>query len=61
MVWLAGLAQLASAYFISIDANEEQCFFDRVSSGVKMGLMFEVKHRNTSTTLSPDDFTLTSM
>ncbi len=29
-------------YFISIDANEEQCFFDRVTSGTKMGLMFEV-------------------
>ena len=42
LVWAAGLAQLAAGYFISIDANEEQCFFDRVSSGVKMGLMFEV-------------------
>lgn len=31
-----------SAFFISIDANEEQCFFDRVTSGTKMGLMFEV-------------------
>ncbi|WKY02955.1 hypothetical protein Q1695_016338 [Nippostrongylus brasiliensis] len=31
-----------SAYFINIDANEEQCFFDRVISGTKIGLMFEV-------------------
>lgn len=31
-----------SAYFISIDANEEQCFFDRVVANTKMGLMFEV-------------------
>ena len=31
-----------SAFFIHIDANEEQCFFDRVVSGTKMGLMFEV-------------------
>uniref|UniRef100_A0A915CV67 GOLD domain-containing protein n=1 Tax=Ditylenchus dipsaci TaxID=166011 RepID=A0A915CV67_9BILA len=30
------------AYFIHIDANEEQCFFDRVTSGTKLGLMFEV-------------------
>jgi hypothetical protein len=30
------------AYFIHIDANEEHCFFDRVTSGTKMGLMFEV-------------------
>nr|CAD2176232.1 unnamed protein product [Meloidogyne enterolobii] len=29
-------------YFIHIDANEELCFFDRVVSGTKMGLMFEV-------------------
>lgn len=35
-------ASIASAYFIHIDANEEQCFFDRVVSGTKMGLMFEV-------------------
>jgi len=32
----------ASAYFIHIDANEEQCFFDRIQSGTKVGLMFEV-------------------
>lgn len=32
----------STAYFIHIDANEEQCFFDRVTAGTKMGLMFEV-------------------
>lgn len=32
----------AAAYFIHIDANEEQCFFDRVTAGTKLGLMFEV-------------------
>lgn len=31
-----------SAYFISIDANEEMCFFERITSATKMGLMFEV-------------------
>jgi len=36
------LPSITSAYFISIDANEEQCFFERSSSGTKMGLMFEV-------------------
>ncbi|KAK6018204.1 Emp24/gp25L/p24 family protein [Ostertagia ostertagi] len=36
------LTSTASAYFINIDANEEQCFFDRVISGTKIGLMFEV-------------------
>lgn len=39
---LAGLVGEGLGYFISIDANEEQCFFDRVTSGTKMGLMFEV-------------------
>lgn len=33
---------ISAAYFIHIDANEEQCFFDRVTTGTKMGLMFEV-------------------
>lgn len=32
----------STAYFIHIDANEEQCYFDRVNAGTKMGLMFEV-------------------
>ncbi|GMR42771.1 hypothetical protein PMAYCL1PPCAC_12966 [Pristionchus mayeri] len=36
------LAPLTSAYFIHIDANEEQCFFDRVVAGTNIGLMFEV-------------------
>ena len=31
-----------SAYFLVIDAHAEDCFFDRVSSGTKMGLTFEV-------------------
>jgi hypothetical protein len=39
---LLSLFQIATSYFIHIDANEEQCFFDRVTSGTKMGLMFEV-------------------
>jgi len=31
-----------SAYFLVIDAHAEECFFDRVSSGTKLGLTFEV-------------------
>lgn len=31
-----------SGYFITVDANEETCFFDRITSSTKMGLMFEV-------------------
>lgn len=29
-------------YFVSVDAHAEECFFDRVSSGMKMSLTFEV-------------------
>ena len=32
----------AHGYFVSVDAHAEECFFDRVSSGMKMGLTFEV-------------------
>ncbi|CAD5220147.1 unnamed protein product [Bursaphelenchus xylophilus] len=42
LLLLALLPVLAQAYFTSIDANEEICFFERVSSGTKMALIFEV-------------------
>lgn len=29
-------------YFITVDAHAEECFFERVTAGTKMGLMFEV-------------------
>lgn len=32
----------AEAYFISVDAHAEECFFDKVTTGTKMSLMFEV-------------------
>ncbi|XP_076434767.1 transmembrane emp24 domain-containing protein 2-like [Babylonia areolata] len=35
-------AEYTTAYFISVDANAEECFFDKVSSGTKMSLIFEV-------------------
>ena len=28
--------------FLQIDAHDEECFYDRVKSGTKMGLIFEV-------------------
>ena len=34
--------EYSSAYFIHIDAHAEECFFDKVTSGTKMSLMFEV-------------------
>ncbi|RXM92170.1 Transmembrane emp24 domain-containing protein 2 [Acipenser ruthenus] len=39
---LALFSSTASGYFVSIDAHADECFFERVNSGTKMGLMFEV-------------------
>jgi len=42
---LAALLCLAGgchAYFVTVDAHAEECYFDRVVSGTKMSLMFEV-------------------
>lgn len=38
-VWLVSRAD---GYFVSVDAHAEECFFDRVSSGMKLSLTFEV-------------------
>ena len=32
----------AEGYIMHIDAHAEECFFDKVTSGTKMSLMFEV-------------------
>nr|XP_002125525.1 transmembrane emp24 domain-containing protein 2 [Ciona intestinalis] len=37
-----GLFQGSAAYFTTVDAHAEECFFDKVTGGTKMGLMFEV-------------------
>lgn len=42
VVLLAVMSATASGYFVSIDAHAEECFYERVNSGTKMGLMFEV-------------------
>jgi len=39
---LLSIARLSKAYFLTIDAHAEECFFDRVTTGTKMGLTFEV-------------------
>lgn len=42
VVFMAALSATASGYFVSIDAHAEECFYEQVNSGTKMGLMFEV-------------------
>lgn len=37
-----GLFHATHCYFIAVDAHAEECFFDRVQSGTKMSLTFEV-------------------
>jgi len=32
----------SNGYFVTIDAHAEECFFDKVKAGTKMGLIFEV-------------------
>nr|CAG4642028.1 EOG090X0D99 [Eurycercus lamellatus] len=32
----------ANAYYVTLDAHAEECFFDKVSAGTKLGLTFEV-------------------
>lgn len=39
LVWLLPSVH---GYFVNVDAHAEECFFDKVNSGMKMGLTFEV-------------------
>lgn len=39
---LALLKSTADAYFITVDAHSEECYFDRALAGTKLGLTFEV-------------------
>lgn len=38
----AMLNKQANAYFITVDAHSEECYFDRALAGTKLGLTFEV-------------------
>jgi len=39
---LGALAVSVQAYFVEIDAHKEECFHEKVTSGTKLGLTFEV-------------------
>jgi len=39
---LATLLSLCQTYFVEIDAHKEECFHEKVTSGTKLGLTFEV-------------------
>merc|ERR1712109_335565 len=36
------IVKYSQSYYITVDARDEQCFFDKVKQGTKMGLIFEV-------------------
>lgn len=42
LIVLGALFTTSEAYFLVIDAHAEECFFDRVQAGAKLGLTFEV-------------------
>ena len=42
LVLLAALLATALDYIISTDAHSEECFLEWVTSGTKMGLIFQV-------------------
>jgi len=42
IVFLYCLINLGQAYFITVDAHAEECFFEKTTAGTKLGLTFEV-------------------
>ena len=42
LLMIASLLKPLHAFYLTIDAHAEECFFDRVTTGTKMGLTFEV-------------------
>lgn len=36
------LVNISQAYFITVDAHAEECFYEKTTAGTKLGLTFEV-------------------
>ncbi|KAL1130914.1 hypothetical protein AAG570_012155 [Ranatra chinensis] len=42
LLFLLSLINLSHGYFVTVDAHAEECFFERVEQGTKLGLTFEI-------------------
>lgn len=42
MLFFTSLVTYCHGYYVVVDANSEECFFDRVASGSKLTLHYEV-------------------
>jgi len=42
LLLVTSILSLGQAYFVEIDAHKEECFHEKVTSGTKLGLTFEV-------------------
>lgn len=42
MLFFSSLVTYCHGYYVVVDANSEECFFDRVASGSKLTLHYEV-------------------
>jgi hypothetical protein len=42
LIIISTLVCRSTQYFITVDAHSEECFFDRVLAGTRLGLIFEV-------------------
>lgn len=45
LLLLTCLPAASYAYFITVDAHSEECFFDRAESGTKLGELFTARKK----------------
>lgn len=49
LLLLTCLPAASYAYFITVDAHSEECFFDRAESGTKLGELFTARRKKSLT------------